>query len=124
MRATLSPDRRERLIAALEHLASDDATDRAAAGLEVTITLRSVGLPWDALLITAAPPVRVRKLLPPPPAGSEWREDLLLCRKFPGYLRPWEVAFLEDLRGTSGPTRKQAVVLAEVAAGLRARGLA
>jgi hypothetical protein len=119
----LPPDRRQRLVTALEQLGAEDMASRAAAAIDVTAAVRSVGMSWDRVIIASAPAPRPHLPQAEPPAVADWRQEAMLCRRHSGYLKAWEIAFITEILSVAAPARKHLVVLAEIAAGLRARGL-
>lgn len=87
----------------------------------MSVVLRAVAVGWDHLIVAAAEPAREpHQPLPVSPA----------CRRGSDAVSPagGQVARVGEgvrgrLTGVEAPTRKRGAVLAEVAAGLRARGL-
>lgn len=121
----LSPAERQRLVGILGRLGSDHDGERAAAGLLATRMLRAAGLGWDDLILTGAATRQVS-------GGAQnehstWppgQDNLVLCLRWLGKLSPWEAGFVSDLRRKRRPlTPAQAAKLAQIATGLRARGL-
>ena len=112
----MTPAERRRLVGILDRLGSDHDGERAAAGLLASRLLQSAGLQWDQVIPADGSP-RPSAL---PPIG--WRGELAFCERHRSFLRKWESGFVASVGSRSGLTPKQRAVLAEIAAGLRARG--
>ena len=110
--APLTSAERTRLVAILGRLGSEFQGERAAAGLLASRMLRERQLTWDALLTA-------------PEASEGGQANLDLCRRHQGHLTTWEGGFIAALtKRHDPPTPGQIEKLAQVAAGLRAKGLA
>jgi hypothetical protein len=81
----------------------------AAAALAAHRFLAARGLTWpDALAPESAPARRLSEL-------GTWRQTVRDCLARPGFLRPWEVGFLNDLPKFQRLSVKQRYVLKEIA---------
>ena len=115
---TLPAGDRTKLVAVLGTLGSDQVGERAAAGLLATRLLRARGLTWDQVVghQVATPQVEPR---------DQWRRDIDVALRHLGQLAEWPSIFAIGLsKQRKLPTLEQRAKVAEIAAGLRARGFA
>ncbi len=117
--ADLTDVERTRLVRLLGMLGSDFGGERANAAQLASKLLKARELTWDELI---APPKLCHQRSNDMPY---WRDDLALCQWYPEHLNSWEAKFIRSLAlRRQGLTSNQVAKLAQVAASLRARGLA
>jgi hypothetical protein len=114
----LAPADRVRLVNILGMLGSEHDGERASAGLLASRMLRDRGLQWIDLIGTPK-----RQIGVPPSYGATWRADLTLAQRHVSFTRPWERTFIASVSQRHSLTPKQRLVLREIAAALRQRGL-
>ena len=118
MTALLPAERLDKLVKVCGLLSSSHDGERAAAALQASRIVKAAGLSWSDLLrqpIASTPRPEGR--------GTGWFDDVLLCQRHPGSLRPWETGFISSIGRLRRLTPKQRSTLAGIAATLRARGL-
>ena len=105
------------LVAILGRLGSEYPGEIISAAFHATKLLKTEGETWETVL---QPRVAHHQPTPAPPM---WRSDLDLCQRRMSFTTGWEKAFIADISRLPTLSSKQRVVLSEIAAKLRKRGL-
>ena len=114
MTCHLSPQQRRRFRGVLGRLHSNFDSECAAAALLATRMLQEAGLNWETVLGSGCHPAADRP--------ASWRDNLSLCLRHTGSLRPWEIEFTRNVGRQANANRKQRDVLAQIAHRLRDGG--
>ncbi len=121
----LAAEQMTRLIKILGLLASDRDGERAAAAWQASRIIKSAGLTWEEVLARPSlpPPHLNRAASDPQRPDAVWFDDARLAQRHVAELTPWERQFIAKIAFLITLSRKQTVILAGIAAALRARGL-
>jgi hypothetical protein len=103
----MTPIDRKRLIAILGMLGSDQAGERAAAGLKAEELRKKLDLSWDQIIPEKSDGSAKQKR-----GRSDWEEKIEECAKHMDMLSEWEQGFVENMMMWDGaPTPRQKAVI-------------
>lgn len=98
---------------------SEHDAERAAAALKADNLRRESGMTWEGLLGVGVVPAAMTTIGPPKPQRDDWD----IAQRHRASLRPWEESFVARAALRATLTSGEGDYLAQIAAGLRARGL-